>query len=298
MIHCQLINNARFSLENRETLSSALRVDEHLPHVLLQTCNRTELYWGDGYVPDEIVRHLYRVAAGLESALTGERAIQGQLKNAYQTASEKYHLPASIHKLFQTAIHTGRRVRSKTRIAQGAVSHSQVVIDILKQEQIDLSRSVVSIIGVNKITEDILKFLTDNRSVNVFLSNRNFDKAAALAEKYRGKALPLSEKNTLLNLTDVLISATSAPHYIVRNEDIRPDKAMLIIDLAFPRDVEPSLAERKPIKLFNLDDVERFARQNLTLRHSEIAHAEQIIETEINKFQTWYHHPSCTTSPY
>ncbi|MDR0845372.1 MAG: glutamyl-tRNA reductase [Tannerella sp.] len=296
MIQCRLVNNAHASLEERERLSEAVFVEEGTPHVLLKTCNRVELYWGEGEISEKIVRHLYRVASGLESALTGERAIQGQLKNAYLEACDKYKLPSHLNRLFQTAIHTGKRVRTETGISKGAVSHSQVTVDILKKEHIDLKEKIVSIIGVNKLTEDILKFLTDKQAVNIYLSNRHLEKAEALAGQYNGTAMPLSEKRKLLEFTDVLICATSAPHIIVKRDDIPAGKEMLIFDLAFPRDVEPSLAKETGIRLFDLEDIEQFAKNNLSLRKIEIREAEQIIEEEINKFREWSNHTQYTLS--
>jgi glutamyl-tRNA reductase len=287
MIHCQLVNNANASLEERETLAQTVVPQADVPHVLLKTCNRVELYWGEGEISEAIVRHLYRVASGLESSLTGERAIQGQLKNAYADAIEKYKLSPQLNRLFQTAIHTGKRVRTETGISRGAVSHSQVTVEILKKENIDLKQKIVSIIGVNKLTEDILKFLTNKQAVNIFLSNRNLEKAEALAKQYQGTAMPLSKKRRMLEFTDVLICATSAPHILVGKEDIPSGKEMLIFDLAFPRDVEPDLANEKGIRLFDLEDIEQFAKDNLSRRNEEIKEAEQIIEEEIEKFYEW-----------
>jgi glutamyl-tRNA reductase len=287
MIECRQISSAQFSLAEREALSGAIGVDEATPHVLLKTCNRTELYWGGGGISDNILRHLYRVASGLESGITGERAIQGQIKNAYREACEKYRLSPHLHKLFQTAMHTGKRVRTETGISEGAVSHSQVTVNLLKKENADLRQRVVSIIGVNKLTEDILKFLTAKQAASIFLSNRSFEKAEALAIRYHGAAVPLREKRQMLAVTDVLICATSAPHLIVKREDIAPGRKMLIFDLAFPRDVEPALASREGIRLFDLENIEQFAKKNLSLRSGEVEKAEQIIEKEMHKFHEW-----------
>ncbi|MDR0866545.1 MAG: glutamyl-tRNA reductase, partial [Candidatus Symbiothrix sp.] len=287
MIQCKLVNNAHASLEEREKLSESVFLTEDTPHVLLKTCNRVELYWGEGEISEDIVRHLYRVASGLESALTGERAIQGQLKNAYLEAISNYKLSSQLNRLFQTAMHTGKRVRTETGISKGAVSHSQVTVDILKKEKIDLKNKIVSIIGVNKLTEDILKFLTDKQAVNIYLSNRHLEKAEELAKQYNGTAMPLQEKRKMLEFTDVLICATSAPHIIIKREDIPVGKEMLIFDLAFPRDVEPALGNEDGIRLFDLEDIEQFAKNNLSLRNNEIHEVEQIIEEEIDKFRAW-----------
>ncbi|MDR0744327.1 MAG: glutamyl-tRNA reductase [Tannerella sp.] len=287
MIKSKLINHSQYSLEEREQLSGTLFIDESIPHVLLSTCNRIELYWGDGAAPENIIRHLYRVASGLESALLGERAIQGQLKTAYMYALDKYCLPPSLNRLFQTAIHTGKRTRNETRISEGAISHSQITTEILKSENVDLRNKTVSIIGVNKLTENILKYLVARGAINIFLSNRNIEKARVLAAKYNGTAIHLDKKVAMLNFTDVLICATSAPHTIIHKNDLPQDKKMLIFDLAFPRDVDENVREIASVKLFDLEDVEAFASRNLIHRNNEVNKVERIIDEEIASYYRW-----------
>ena len=136
MIAYKSINQQNFSLEEREAYFHALKKQEGA--VLLQTCNRVELYYGEGDVPDDVARHLFRVTAGLESALIGERAVQGQVKDSYQEAQRQYHLPAEIHKLFTCALQVGKRVRTETEISQGAVSHSLATIEIMEQEGLSI----------------------------------------------------------------------------------------------------------------------------------------------------------------
>lgn len=291
MIQSKIINQKEYGLEERERLTEAVWQDASTPHVLLATCNRTEAYWGEGRIPDDVMSHLFRVASGLESALIGERAIQGQLKQAYTSAVEQYKLSPSLNRLFQSAMHVGKRVRTETQIAEGAVSHSQVTADMLRQHGIDLKNKIVGIIGVNKLTEDILKYLTARGAVNIYLSNRNMDKAQELAARYGGTAMPLDRKRDLLRFSQVLICATSAPHAIVRMEDIaevgeRNDE-MLLFDLAFPRDIEPEIGNLPGITLYNLEDIEGFARRNLSLRQHEIAKAESIIAEEMEKLEKW-----------
>jgi glutamyl-tRNA reductase len=294
MIQSLLINNVAYGLAEREKLSASALIDESIPHVLLATCNRMEVYWGEGEVPEDIVKHLYRVASGLESSLVGERAIQGQLKLAYAGASEKYCLSSSMHRLFQSAMYTGRRVRTETKIAEGAISHSQVTVDILKQRKIDLKRKIISIIGVNKLTEDILKFLTSRGAMNIFMSNRNLDKVKSIAKEYNCTAISLDNKNSILEFTDILICATAAPHTIIGKEDIPKDKELLIFDLAFPRDVDENVENMKNVELLNLEDIERFAKENVSLRKNEIHKAERIINEEIVKFYKWVSYVSKT----
>ncbi|GHV20126.1 glutamyl-tRNA reductase [Bacteroidia bacterium] len=287
MIQCKLINNSEYGLEEREKLSALIRIDESIPHVILKTCNRTEIYWGEGDVPDNVVRHVYRVASGLESSLIGERAIQGQIKQAYAEALAKYSLSSSLNRLFQSAMHIGKRVRTETKISEGAISHSQVTVDILKQRNIDLKQKIIGIIGINKLTEDILKFLASQGAVNILLSNRNIEKAQEMASRYHATAMSLEHKKSIIDFSDVLICATSAPHTIISKEDIPEGKELLIFDLAFPRDIAENVRELQMVNVMNLDNIETFAKKNICLRKNEIYKAQQIIEEEIEKFRHW-----------
>lgn len=256
-----------------------------VPYIFLKTCNRSELYYGDGDIPDEVARHLFRVVSGLESAIVGERAVQGQVKEAYYTAKELRFLPAELHKLFQSALQVGKRVRNETEISHGAVSHSLAALEILGEEGIDLTNASITIIGVNKLTADILKFLQNKGAKMVFLANRSQIKAHYLADPLGIKVYTLDEKSVFLAHTDILISATSAPHLIIHKEDIAPDKQLLAIDLAFPRDIDSRLNELPNVHLYNIRDVEQKVRQNIEIRQTEVEKAESIIEEEISEMQ-------------
>ena len=283
MIAYKSINQQNTSLEAREAYFQGLHVERGA--VLLQTCNRVELYYGEGDVPDDVARHLFRVTAGLESALIGERAVQGQVKESYQQAQLQYRLTAEMHKLFSCALEVGKRVRTETEISQGAVSHSLAAIEILQQEQVDLSQSRITIIGVNKLTSDILKFLKNKGARMVFLANRSQMKAHQLADPLGISVFELHDKQRFLADTDILISATSAPHAVIDATDIPFGKKLLAIDLAFPRDIDPSIGRLPNVRLYNLSDVERRVRENISIRKSEVVRAEAIIEEEIAELQ-------------
>lgn len=283
MIAYKSINQQNTSLEAREAYFQGLQVERGA--VLLQTCNRVELYYGEGDVPDDVARHLFRVTAGLESALIGERAVQGQVKESYQQAQLQYRLTAEMHKLFSCALEVGKRVRTETEISQGAVSHSLAAIEILQQEQVDLSQSRITIIGVNKLTSDILKFLKNKGARMVFLANRSQIKAHQLADPLGISVFELHDKQRFLADTDILISATSAPHAVIDATDIPVGKKLLAIDLAFPRDIDPSVGRLLNVRLYNLSDVERRVRENISVRKSEVVRAEAIIEEEIAELQ-------------
>ena len=254
----------------------------------LKTCKRTEEYHDEGSINIGEARHLFRVAAGLESPLLGETAILGQIRRAYDEARAQERLTPNINKLFQTAIHVGHRVRTETTISRGAVSYSQVTVDILSRMVPDLGNKVVSIIGVNEMTESILNFLTARGATNLILSNRSFSKAAQLASRYGAEALPLTEKQRILQLSDVVISATSAPHSIIHRADFTPsDRKMLLFDLANPKDIDDDVRCLIGKRLFNLKQIERKAKQNIEARKGAVAHCERIIEEEIAELQRW-----------
>lgn len=290
MIQSKIIDIKNHGLEERERLSSIFEVNKDEPHVLLATCNRTELYWGDGEVPLQTAEHLFRVASGLESSLIGERAIQGQIKQAYQDAKETYNLSAGLNRLFQHAMHTGKKVRAETKISEGAVSHSQVAVDILRDNKTDLCKSKIIVVGVNKLNEDILKFLQTREAKDVTVANRHPEKAEAFAKAYGFKSAGIDDNKGLLCNADVLISVTSAPYALFRKEDFPTERKILVIDLAFPRDVEVGTETLPNIKLYNIEDVEAFAKKNLSLRMDEIGKAEAIIKNELEKFLQWQAH--------
>lgn len=256
--------------------------------VRLETCNRLETYGGEGDVTVAAARHLFRVAAGLESPLLGEMAIVSQVKNAYEEALRRGKLPAAINRLFQSALHTAHRCRLETAISRGAVSYPQVTVDMLCRTVPDLGDKVVSIIGVNDMTEAILNFLTARGATNIILANRSRDKADAMAARYGAEALPLTEKRRLLAVADVLISATSAPHTLIHRRDYLPDsRPQLIFDLANPADVDDDVRLLQGKTLYNIKEIERQAVQNRQRRQREIPRCEAIIEEEIAELMRW-----------
>ena len=293
--------NSLYDSSFSETLASSHRETgkQPLPYIFLKTCNRSELYYGEGDIPDEVARHLFRVVSGLESAIVGERAVQGQVKEAYYTAKDQRWLPAELHKLFQSALQVGKRVRNETEISHGAVSHSLAALEIIEDElqQQDASKAEailnglnlkdahITIIGVNKLTADILKFLQNKGAKMVFLANRSQIKAHYLADPLGIKVYTLDEKEAFLAHTDILISATSAPHLIIHKEDIPKGKPLLAIDLAFPRDIDSRLSELANVHLYNIRDVEKKVRENIEVRGAEVEKAEAIIEEEILEMQ-------------
>ncbi|MCR5696685.1 MAG: glutamyl-tRNA reductase [Marinilabiliaceae bacterium] len=285
MIQYESINHLNTSLGEREDYLKSINKKSAEASVFLQTCNRIELYYGNGDVPNDVARHLFRVVCGLESAIVGERAVQGQVKEAYLNACKSQKLPAGLHKLFTCALQIGKRVRTETQISHGAVSHSLAAIEIIEQHNINLKEAQITIIGVNKLTEDIVKFLKNKGAQHLLLANRTLQKAIDIARIYDIEACSLDDKQEFLKKTDVLICATSAPNVIVKHEDLPSDRKMLTFDLAFPRDIDPNVSQMDNITLYNLQDVEKKVRSNISVREDEVKKAEQLIEEEIDELQ-------------
>lgn len=251
--------------------------------VILKTCNRSEIYSGSGEIPEKVIRHLFRITTGLESSLIGENAIQGQVKDAYLEAA-KTCLSSSIHKLFQRALYVGKKVRTKTGINKGAVSHSQAAVDLLLNLNLNLNNSNITLIGAHNMNEKILYHLVRKGAKTLFLGNRTYNKASVLAQKYNSKAFYLKDLKNILKKTDILITATSAPHTIININNFPVERKMTIVDLAVPGDVGEEVRELKRVKYFNNEGVENTVNQNLSLRVKEINLASEIVEEEVKDF--------------
>jgi glutamyl-tRNA reductase len=273
-----------FSLAEREQHLNIFRSEIQQTCVALQTCNRLEIYYGEGTVPGPVAHHLFRVVAGLESSLVGEMAIQGQVKAAYVEACCKFDLNKGLHSLFQTALFVGKRVRTETGISRGAVSHSLATVDIIAQSGIDLNKALITIIGAHKLNEDIIKFLLSKGAETIFLGNKSFDKAQSVASNYGCQVFRLDQLKEFLAFTDVLITATAAPHLIVNLQNFPIGKKMMVFDLAFPRDVDERIGAFENVKLYDLEKIERKVNQNLEKRTAEIEKAEMMISEEVTRF--------------
>jgi glutamyl-tRNA reductase len=274
----------RRPLAEREQFMAEIRSRIPACSVYVQTCNRVEIYSGDGDVPRPTAMHLFRMASGLESRLIGETAVLGQVKQAYQQAAALFPLPKNLHRLFQTALKVGKRVRTETGLSRGAVGHSQAAVNLIRNLAGDLSQAHITILGVNRLNRSIVKYLADQACQTIFLSTRSYDKALSLSQELGGQAFPLEELPRHLAHTDVLISATSAPHAVVRYGDVPRDRDLIIVDLAVPRDVEATVGTLPKVRLFNLEDVETLALSETKLRTGEIAAAERIVTEEVESF--------------
>lgn len=252
--------------------------------ILLQTCNRVELYHGQGDIPEDITEHLFRVVSGLDSTIIGETAIVYQVKQAYSDAVRSASLDKSLHKLFQTALFVGKKVRRETGISIGAMSHGQAAVNLLLQRIGSIKNINITVIGVNHLNEKIIRFLVGKGASTIFIGNRTYNRAKELAEKYSVKALRFDAFPEILENTDVLISATSAPHPILRKERFNSSKEIVILDLAVPRDIDPAIKDFPNVTLYDIESIETHLKKNMKMRAEKIGHAEEIIKREVQLF--------------
>jgi glutamyl-tRNA reductase len=252
--------------------------------VLVSTCNRMELYRGEGFIPEEIVDHLFNLSSGLKSNFIGDTSIQGQVKDAYKLASENYSLNKSLHKLFQSALFVGKKVRNETNLSVGAITYSQAAVESLCQRKDLMKSGRVAIIGINALNEKIIRCLAKKGTFKIFILNRTIEKARILAEKYKCQALHLNQLNIILPGTDILISATSSTGILVDEKNFPSRKSMLILDLAVPGDIDKNIGNHYGVTLINLSQIEKQVNQNLETRHSDIEKAKAIVDKEVSRF--------------
>lgn len=292
--------------------------------VILSTCNRSELYavvddpisastalkefWFDlvdneenideylfYYVDEECISHLFRVASSLDSQVIGEGQILSQVKKAYALGREAGTTSTVFNTLFHRAIAVGKRVRTETRIAYSPVSISYAAVTLAKSSYGDLFGANILLVGAGQMAELTAKHFVGSGVKKVYIANRSYDKAVELAERFNGEALPLKNVIKAARNIDIVVTSTGAPHYVVKSWEtaklmkIRKGRALIFIDIAVPRDVEPEVADIKGVSLYNIDDLESVVDSNIKNRQQEAAQAEKIVSEEVvevmNKFR-------------
>jgi glutamyl-tRNA reductase len=291
--------------------------------VAISTCNRTELYLvvGDpvesestalsmlssyaGIRPTELApaiyshrncdaaRHLYRVAAGLESMIVGENEIQGQVKRAYETALRKETTGPLTSKLFKAALETGKRVRTETAIGERQLTLPGVAVGLARELLSDLKGREVVILGTGETSELTGRALADSGVRAVFVANRRRDRAIALARRYGGTSVNFDELPAALERADIVVAATASPHLLLEARelaevmDARDHRPMLLIDLAVPRDIDSASSGIGGVSLYDIDDLQAVIARNRKVRQAEARKAEGIVEEEIQHFAAW-----------
>jgi len=291
--------------------------------VLLSTCNRTEVYAtcqsleaghdamaqflasARSVAADDLkahvytraeadaARHLFRVAAGLDSLVVGEPQILGQVKQAYASATDLQATGALLNRLFHTAFTAGKRVRSETELAEGAVSVSYAALSLARKICGDLRHVSVLVVGAGEMAELTARHFAAQQPKNITVCSRTAAHAEALAREVGGEVVPWSELDAALGRSDVVVTATGATSPILDRARIqtlrrqRRGRPLFLIDIAVPRDVHPAVARLDDVFLYNIDDLQSIVNESLARRNSETSRAEAIVNQEVERFMAW-----------
>jgi glutamyl-tRNA reductase len=314
------VDFARRGLEAALTAFAARGVSTEA--VVLSTCNRAEIYAvGDSDAAGEEIRrffseyhgldaaglashlychrgadaarHLFRVAAGLDSLVVGEPQILGQVKDAYSAASGLHAAGTVTHRLFHAAFAAGKRVRSETGIGEGAVSVSYAAIELARKIFGDLSGLNVLILGAGEMAELTGVHLRSQHVRQITIASRTTASAEALARQLEGLAVPWPELDAALGAADIIVTATGATEPVLKRTDVadvmrsRRNKPLFVIDIAMPRDVEAAVGDLEQVFLYHMDDLQTIVSENLVRRSSELERADAIVEDEVTRFASW-----------
>lgn len=285
--------------------------------VLLSTCNRTEFYvvegdrdaapaiWsalsarlgeeasGYGYVrrDRDAIAHLFRVTSGLDSMVLGEAQIHGQVRDAW--AACRSASGAILNRLFQNALLVAGRVRSETAIGRGAASVSSAALQLARQIFGSLAGRRAMVLGAGEMAELALECLVNEGVRAAIVANRTYERAQELARRHGALAMHYDQCWASLHEVDLLLCSTSAPRPVVTLDRVRPavvgrrDRPLCILDIAVPRDVEPSVASIDNVFLYDLDDLRAVVTNNVERRRDELPTAEQLIAAEVERFWQW-----------
>jgi glutamyl-tRNA reductase len=286
--------------------------------VLLSTCNRTEFYLTDGspqaleviahqasarlgqpldsysYVAQdrEVVEHLFRVAAGMDSLVLGEAQIQGQVREAWEAA--RSHADPVLNRLFQSALRAGGRVRAETALGAGAASVPSASVELAHKIFGDLSGRKALVLGSGEMAELAMGLLVSEGVRTLMVAHRNTEHAAQIAEQLGGRAVPYAEAWPMFAEVDIVMCSTAAPHAIVTAPQVggpvaqRGGRPLCILDIAVPRDVDPEVGRLENVFLYDIDDLQGVVAANIGQRRREMPAAERIVQEELRYFWDWY----------
>ena len=308
-----------------ETIDLALRELVTVPDVqeaaIISTCNRTEIYchlsseqaeqplnWfldhhgvhdipHDGFIYHYLdrgsIRHLFRVACGLDSMVLGEPQILGQLKSAYRHAEEAGTLGRQLGKLFQSAFSVAKQVRTETAIGANPVSVAFAAARMAQQIFTDLSRLSVLLIGAGETVELAARHLQRNGVRSFVFANRTLERGQTLAQSFDGTAIKLADLGDYLYQADIVLSSTASQLPIIGKGAVesalkqRKHKPMFMLDIAVPRDIEPQVGQLSDVFLYNVDDLQGVIEENRRSREAAAREAEAIIDLQVESFLAW-----------
>lgn len=302
--------------EVRRSLAELLAESRAREALVLSTCNRTEFYVAGGADPvpavlamlsrrlgegadayayvrrdREAARHIFSVAAGLDSMILGEAQIQGQVRDAWELGRAASGVV--LNRLFQSALAAASRVRTETSLGRGAASVSSAAVQLAKQIFGSLAGRRAMILGAGEMAELALECLVAEGVQTAVVANRTFERATELAAKHGGTAMHVDECWSQLAGVDVLLCSTAAPHPVVRPAHLeaavaaRGDRPFCILDIALPRDVDPAVRAMDNVFLYDLDDLRAVVAANVERRRDQLPSAEHVIGEEVERFWQW-----------
>ena len=322
-LFCVGVSHHNTDVEARERVAADAGVERLLREengcseaLLLTTCNRVEIYGiAPGAVPtpllsrcmaagdspvalpemyrhddSECVQHLFRVASGLDSMVVGETEIFGQVKKAYETARVTRGAGPHLHRLFQRAFRVAKQVRTHTQITRGSTSVGSVAVDLAQRIFGDLRTRRVLILGAGETSERTARALVSRGVQELFVSNRSPERAQQLALQVNARPVPFDDWHQQCAKIDILITSTSSEEPLVSREMLIPflaervERPLFIIDIAVPRDVDPSVNELDGVYLYDIDSLKSIAEQSIAQRRQQIAAAEKIIAEHVRDF--------------
>ena len=242
------------------------------------------------YEAEKCVLHLFRVASALDSMVVGESEILGQAKKAYESARKSGAAGPCLHRLFQRAFRVAKQVRTHTDIARGAVSVGSVAVDLAQRIFGKLSDCRVLVLGAGETSERTARALISRGASDLRVSNRSMDRARELADAVGGRAVPFDDWPAQCREIDILITSTSSETLLLTRDKLAPtlrervDRPLFIIDIAVPRDVDPTVNEMEGVYLYDIDSIRSVAEQSLALRREQVAAAEAIIAEHVTDF--------------
>jgi glutamyl-tRNA reductase len=241
----------------------------------------------------EAVRHLFRVSAGLDSLLLGEAEILGQVREAYRFAHEHGATGPVLNRLFQGALEVGKRVRTETELGTRPMSVAAAGVKLAERIFGKLAERSALVLGAGTISEQVLATLRDRGIAHLFVMNRSIERAEALARQFGGRVLPWGAWDAALLKPDVIVSSVGAEEPVLQRSvleaamNARGNRALFLMDLGLPRNIESSAADLYNVYVYNMDDLSDIVQQNRQARESEVPRAQAIVEDHVGKFLSW-----------
>jgi glutamyl-tRNA reductase len=239
------------------------------------------------------VRHLFRVSAGLDSMLLGEAEILGQVREAYRFAHEQGATGPVLNRMFQAALEVGKRVRAETELGTRPMSVASAGVKLAEKIFGKLGERTALVLGAGAISEQVIALLRDRGIARLVVMNRSRERAETLAAEFRGTTVAWGEWDVALQTPDVIVSSVAAEESVLKREILeramaaRGNRALLLMDLGLPRNIDPAAADLYNVYLYNLDDLGGIVQQSRSMRENEIPRAETIVDEHVGKFLSW-----------